>query len=188
MTSKQERRAYYRGLQRTFHEEQYRKWNEGLAPHLREAIRAVEEGAFVAVYQARAKEASLAALFSLPYKFCFPKVTDHDGCMEFRHVARADEDAEYVPGAFGILEPAEQHPIVEKRDIAACFVPLLAFDGEGRRLGHGKGFYDRFLDGFSGLKIGAAFEWQFSPEALPVEAHDVRLDMVVTEHGIRRFR
>lgn len=187
MAAKQERRAYFRGLQLTFSQEQYRKWNEGLAPHLLEVIGSVEPHAFLAVYQARPKEASPHPLFSLSYRFCFPKITGRNGTMEFRYVARAGEPEEFVPGPFGILEPTETHPVVTKSEIAACFVPLLAFDGEGRRLGHGKGYYDRFLEDFSGLKIGVAFEWQFSPEALPMEDHDVHLDMVVTEHGVRRF-
>lgn len=184
---KKERRSYYRGLQATFSPAQYKQWNEQLAPRLRDAIRAVREGAYVAAYQARAKEASLESLFALPYKFCFPKVLSTDGRMEFRHVPQPAPE-EFTVGHFGILEPKDKHVVVDKREISACFVPLLCFDAEGRRLGQGKGFYDRFLTGFPGKKIGVAFEWQLSPEPLPIERHDVHLDLIVTEHEIRRFQ
>lgn len=181
---KQERRRYYRGLQASFAPEQYRQWNEALGPNLIRAIRESKPESFVAVYQARPKEADLSPLFSLPYKFCFPKVLGEDGRMEFRHVPGANE---FQKGAFGILEPLEKHSVIPKKEIAACFVPLLAFDAEGRRLGHGKGFYDRFLENFPGRRIGVGFEWQFSPAPLPVDAHDVLLHCAVTEHGIRSF-
>jgi 5-formyltetrahydrofolate cyclo-ligase len=183
--NKLERRKYYRALQASFSSEQYENWNHALAPNLRETIVSISPGSFVAVYQARKKEADLSSLFDLPYKFCFPKVLSKEGEMEFRHVEALGKGFE--PGAFGILEPKKSNPIIEKKNIAACFVPLLAFDSEGQRLGHGKGFYDRFLSGFTGMRIGAAFEWQFSPQALPVESHDMRLQIAITEHRIRKF-
>ena len=107
--------------------------------------------------------------------------------MEFRHVAKPLSEENFSLGHFGIMEPLPNCPLIDKKQIHAAFVPLLAFDGEGRRLGQGKGFYDRFLEGFSGLKIGAAFEWQFSLPPLPVETHDHLLDLVVTEHQTRNF-
>ena len=56
-------------------------------------------------------------------------------------------------------------------------VPLIAFDSENRRLGHGKGYYDRFLSSSEALKIGVAFSEQ-KIRRVPVEAHDVPLDIV----------
>ncbi|NJP06983.1 MAG: 5-formyltetrahydrofolate cyclo-ligase [Chloroflexaceae bacterium] len=60
------------------------------------------------------------------------------------------------------------------------FVPLLAFDRWGYRLGYGKGFYDQFLRRFPCTAVGLAFAMQEVP-TVPHEAHDVRLDWVVTE-------
>jgi 5-formyltetrahydrofolate cyclo-ligase len=154
--------------------------------HLVEAAKELPKGSLVAVYQALPKEADLSCLFGLPLRFCFPKVLSKQGLMEFRLVERP-EPGQFVKGAFGIQEPTESHTVVEKDEVHACFVPLLSFDGSGRRLGKGLGFYDRFLEGFPGLRIGVGFEWQFSPAPLPVDAHDIHLHMVVTEYGIRRF-
>lgn len=187
MRSKQERRQYYRGLRGSFSAEQYKIWNEGLAAPLREVL-SVPKSALVAAYQAKMKEAHLDPVFSLSYRFCFPRVTSTQKAeMEFREVANPLNLKQFESGAYGILEPSAQSPLCPKESIHVCLVPLLAFDSSGRRLGQGKGFYDRFLQGFKGLKIGVGFEWQFSPQDLPADENDQPLDLVVTEHLIRRF-
>ena len=69
-------------------------------------------------------------------------------------------------------------------------VPLVGFDGRGFRLGYGGGFYDRTLEGLKErrptIAIGFAFAAQEMPE-VPIEPTDQRLDMIVTEKGVRRF-
>jgi 5-formyltetrahydrofolate cyclo-ligase len=64
-----------------------------------------------------------------------------------------------------------------------CLVPGLGFSRLGERLGRGKGFYDRFLSRFEGIKIGLSFNEQIMEE-IPVEAHDVLLDFLVGEETI----
>lgn len=60
-------------------------------------------------------------------------------------------------------------------------VPVVAFDSSCNRLGHGGGWYDRFLAiQPNALKIGLAFDIQ-QAEQLPIEPHDVTLDYVITE-------
>ena len=183
---KLERRKYYRQLQSSFTQGQYEAWNQALAAHLLEVGRKIPSGSLVAVYSARPKEADLSALFSLPLRFCFPRILDREGIMEFREIEKPDAH-EFHLGHFGILEPKDQHPLVTKEEVHSAFIPLLAFDDEGRRLGQGKGFYDRFLDGFTGQRIGVGFEWQHSPAALPIEGHDEHMHLLVTDQGVRRF-
>ena len=60
-----------------------------------------------------------------------------------------------------------------------ALVPGLGFDARGHRLGRGKGHYDRLLAGFTGMKIGVAFDFQIVTE-VPREPHDIALDAVVT--------
>lgn len=185
---KKERRIYYRDLQASFPLYQFETWNSQLALKLKKVLEArVPTDSYVAVYQARPREASLSSIFSMPYHFCFPRVLNPNGQMEFRWVENALSFADFVPGSFGILEPKQKCPIVEKSEMYAGFIPLLAFDGSGGRLGQGKGFYDRFLEQFQGLKVGVAFEWQFSPAPIPTDAHDSPLDLVVTEFMVREF-
>jgi 5-formyltetrahydrofolate cyclo-ligase len=187
--SKKELRARFRQLLRSPSEAQLGSWNLALGARLLALSRDFPPQAFVATYCARQAEASPAALLQAPFRFCFPRVTDDkSGLMEFRAVERGQEEAQLKPGYQGLLEPVESCAAVAKERISVCLVPLLAFDGLGGRLGHGKGFYDRFLQGFAGLKVGVAFECQLSLEPLPVESHDQRLDLVVTELRARDFR
>jgi 5-formyltetrahydrofolate cyclo-ligase len=97
------------------------------------------------------------------------------------------EDDPMRPNAFGALEPL---PDAELRRPDAILVPLLAFDAQGHRLGYGGGYYDRTLAALretgSLLAIGIAYAGQ-EIGAFPRQPHDQRLDMVVTEQGIRRF-
>ena len=64
-------------------------------------------------------------------------------------------------------------------------VPLVAFDRFANRLGNGAGHYDRLLARHRRPSIGIAFDTQ-RIDAVPIEAHDVALDMVVTESGVVR--
>jgi 5-formyltetrahydrofolate cyclo-ligase len=87
---------------------------------------------------------------------------------------------EQVPvGAFGIREPDRGCPGMPLNQLDLILVPGLAFGPGGRRLGRGKGFYDRLLMGISGLKCGVAYDEQIRPH-IPLEAHDILVDCVVT--------
>lgn len=67
-------------------------------------------------------------------------------------------------------------------------VPLLAFDRAGRRLGYGGGYYDRTLPTLPGaVALGCAYAAQELPE-VPAGPEDWRLDAVVTEAGVIRFK
>lgn len=66
------------------------------------------------------------------------------------------------------------------------FIPGLAFTKKGARLGRGKGYFDRFLSSYSGIKIGVAFEDQIF-EDLPVDEHDELMNYLVTEKKIYKI-
>jgi len=90
---------------------------------------------------------------------------------------------ELVPGAFGVLEPSDSAVPMEPSAIDVILVPGLAFDRSGGRLGRGKGYYDKYLAGASGLKVGVCFDEQIVG-TIPHEAHDRAMDAVVTPSGI----
>lgn len=95
-----------------------------------------------------------------------------------------------IPGQFGVLEPKPElrrhhrHGI-EPRDLDLVLVPGVAFDRSGNRIGHGQGYYDRFLSEVprSTLLVGLAYDCQVYPQ-LVAEPHDVCLDRVVTQSGV----
>ena len=93
-------------------------------------------------------------------------------------------DAPLVAGPFKVQEPAPDRPPVLPRIVLA---PLLAFDGQGRRLGYGAAFYDMTFAALADtapLRVGYCFACQEIP-AVPADASDVPLQLVVTEAGCR---
>jgi 5-formyltetrahydrofolate cyclo-ligase len=82
----------------------------------------------------------------------------------------------FTSGQFGIREP--RGPAVDPLSIDLVIVPGVAFTVQGDRLGHGKAYYDRFLPTTRAFTVGACFHEQIVDE-LPLEPHDVRLDLVV---------
>ena len=95
-----------------------------------------------------------------------------------------DYPAEYWrTGAYGIREPVpELAETVEPGDIDLVIVPCVAFDGKGGRLGHGAGYYDRYLPKLRGdaSMVLAAFEEQRLPEIV-MEETDVRIPVCVSD-------
>ncbi|SDE41016.1 5-formyltetrahydrofolate cyclo-ligase [Thermus arciformis] len=88
-----------------------------------------------------------------------------------------------APGPFGLLEPTTE--AVDPGVLELVVVPGLAFDREGFRLGHGKGFYDRFLAGVKALSLGVVPEALLLPR-LPRDPWDVPVAFLATEKGVRR--
>jgi 5-formyltetrahydrofolate cyclo-ligase len=146
---------------------------------------AVAPGMIVGGYHALPEEADpsllLARLVELGCQVAFPRVTARGEPLEFHHVPDGDV---LEPGSFGIPEPLDHWPGA-RPDL--LLVPLLAFDAHGHRLGYGGGFYDRTLALLRMPAIGIAYGGQ-EVASLPREPHDMALNMVVTEKGVRRFR
>lgn len=107
-----------------------------------------------------------------------------DGELELFHLECMDE---LEVGMYKILEPrSELRDVAAKRlapaDLDLIMVPGVAFDREGGRTGHGKGYYDKLLEHArpDAPLIALAFECQLFPE-IPCEDHDIYMDKVVTE-------
>ena len=93
------------------------------------------------------------------------------------------------PNKWNILEPA-QGSIISERQIDVVFVPLLAFDQFGNRVGYGKGFYDTFLARCRQevIKVGLSLFSAEDSEIEDVSEHDIPLDFCVTPNTIYNFR
>jgi 5-formyltetrahydrofolate cyclo-ligase len=90
-----------------------------------------------------------------------------------------DPKSDLQVGLYGIREPASRCARLSLSRLDLILVPGVAFDLQGRRLGRGKGYYDRLLKTLGGTTCGVAFDEQVV-DALPVESHDVRLNCVLT--------
>jgi 5-formyltetrahydrofolate cyclo-ligase len=119
---------------------------------------------------------ALAAGKSLLY----PAVVGDD--LEFRPVA---EFSALVPGRYGIPEPQGRSYNPAAADLIV--VPGVAFDVSGRRIGYGKGYYDRALHRLEGSGKLVAFCYDFQlVEEIIGEPHDVTMDLIVTEQKVVR--
>ena len=145
----------------------------------------IPKGAIIGGYHALPDEADphllLERLVETGFHVAFPRVAAKDQPLDFH---RVPDDGVLAPGAFGIHEPLPTWPRVAPE---VLLVPLLAFDTSGHRLGYGGGFYDRTLEKLDIPAIGIAYAGQ-EVASLPAEVHDRRLDMILTEQGLRQFR
>ena len=107
-----------------------------------------------------------------------PKVID-DERMELR---RYSGPRDLVEGTFGIMEPSgPPFPLsAHSPSIDVALIPGVAFDAQGRRLGRGRGYYDRFLRslGVRPNLFGVCFDFQKVP-AVPVDANDISVDVII---------
>jgi len=103
------------------------------------------------------------------------------------------ETPQYVPErplvyiSFGISEPDGECPLIPKEEIDLVLVPAVCYDRKGYRLGFGGGYYDRWLEDFSGFRVGLCRESVLQDE-VPTEPHDSRVDVLITERGCLSFR
>ena len=90
-----------------------------------------------------------------------------------------DASPSWKRGVHGIREPREATP-AKAEALRLLVVPGVAFDAQGGRVGHGRGHFDRLLARSGALLVGLCFENRLV-EAVPMEPHDVRMDVVATE-------
>jgi len=90
-----------------------------------------------------------------------------------------DAETRWLQRAHGIREPAVS-AVAAPDELRVIVVPGVAFDARGGRLGHGSGHFDRLLAQSSALLVGLCPENRLV-ESVPMESHDVRMDVVVTE-------
>lgn len=82
-------------------------------------------------------------------------------------------------GAFHILEP-QGRAFTDYGSISVAVVPGIAFTSDGRRMGRGRGYYDRLLPQLHhAFKIGLCFPFQLLDD-IPTDSHDIPVDVVVS--------
>ena len=116
---------------------------------------------------------------------CLPAITEINSHLTFR---KFTNNQDMIEGFMNIKEPSIKNEILFPEII---FVPCLAYDRYGFRLGYGGGYYDKT---FSNLKknnkyfisVGYAFEGQ-KVDAVPKDKFDIKLDYVITEKNIYTF-
>ena len=121
----------------------------------------------------------LLALHGRGNAVLLPETTPLGSRLRFR---RWRPGARLIEGRWGTV-----HPDGEEGEPDVVLVPLLAWDGAGRRLGYGGGYYDRTLAALPGrFRLGFATQRQ-RVETVPAGPHDMRLHAVATEAGVTMF-
>ena len=154
-----------------------------LAAHVLAGLR-VPRGAAVSGFWPMGEEIDirplLAALHARGHPVLLPETPPRGRPLLFR---------QWRPGAamirerFGTFRPDGAPGVPD-----IMFVPLLAFDRRGHRLGYGGGYYDRTIAALPRARtIGCAYAAQ-EVDAVPAGVHDMTLDAVATERGVIRFR
>lgn len=132
----------------------------------------------IGIYLALEDEVDVGDLLRLKQRFVVPVMQDE------KHIAMCEytRKQDLKVGRMKIQEPKTQ-VFVDQKDIDVLIIPILGFDENMHRLGQGGGYYDRYLQTFTGVKIGVAFEVQKS-EYIPSEQHDIDMDYIVSEAQI----
>lgn len=138
------------------------------------------------LYRAAAGEVETSGLFTAAsqggWEVATPRA-EADGTYSWREDG---ENAATEQGPHGILQPRAETTPVAPESLRVVIVPGLAFDRQGHRLGHGGGIYDRLLAPAqeNALLVGVCIDALVAAE-LPAEPHDIGMDVLVTESGIR---
>lgn len=116
----------------------------------------------------------------------FPRCSKNECTMQYHIVTDADA---LTAGAYGIMEPPEDAPVWQPAGGGAeehpvCIVPGLVFDRAGFRVGYGKGYYDRYLGTFPGVRVGMIYADCVLAE-IPRGRYDLSVDVLVTDKGVR---
>ena len=115
---------------------------------------------------------------TLGKRVALPRCIDDKGKMNFYYINSIDT---LKTGAYGIKEPAENSEIYLGKNGDLCIVPSLMIDKMCYRLGYGKGYYDNFLQNFSGIKCVICYKENVA-DILPVyDGFDVKCDMCITD-------
>lgn len=124
-------------------------------------------------------EAALAAGKKVALPLCYA-----EGRMDFFYITSLDE---LNSGKFGLKEPSPQNEKYSCDDPAPALmiIPALVYDNLGYRLGYGRGYYDRYVNNFHGVKAGLCYRSSLHPTPLPHGRFDFSVDYIVTEKGVK---
>ncbi len=117
--------------------------------------------------------------------FCYPVVDLEQASMHFIHTT---EDDAFVENSYGIAQPVTG-TMIDARYVKLMFIPLLAFDKEGNRVGYGKGFYDKYLAESEDHVLKVGFSYFEAEEELITDKtyQDIPLDYCITPYRIYEF-
>ena len=150
------------------------------------ALDAYRQASCVLAYMSFGSEFDTAALvtdaLASGRQLCLPRVDRDTRRLELHYVENPARDLQ--AGTWGIREPRAECPPADLARIDFVLLPGVAFTPQCDRLGYGGGFYDRLIPRFASRPplVAASFALQIR-DAVPRDASDQRVDVVITEHS-----
>ena len=123
----------------------------------------------------------ISTLLDLDKEVYLPVTLKNDKKLIPKRIFSLDD---LVSGAYGILEPNVDAPIIDPSLLDVVVVPGSVFDKKGYRTGYGGGYYDRFLENTDAIRVGVCFDFQLVDDVFP-EEHDKRMDFIITEKNFQ---
>jgi 5-formyltetrahydrofolate cyclo-ligase len=151
----------------------------------RHLLKLIRDGETVMVYTSKELEVNtvpfIETLLERGNPLVVPIIVRDDVSLRLSYLR---DPSVLVSSTFGVPEPIGSEIPADAKDIDTILLPMLGFDRNGRRIGYGAGYYDRFLAKHPiPRKIGIAFGIQ-EMEDLPVDENDALMDYIITEEGI----
>lgn len=185
---KKERRKEYLEKRNSLPKEFVDKYSKVICKKLLDYIDKInidKENITICMYMAKGNEVNLEYAINKIFtdkkysniSLAFPKVFEKE--MSF-YIAKSFDDFEM--GSFNILEPNLTCELLkENNQIKIAFIPAIAFNKEGARLGYGAGYYDKFFSKFKALYlVGIGFSFQIDVDFY-ADGHDIKMDYIITE-------
>lgn len=182
MMDKQELRAQMRAQRRALTAQQQLEAAQAVFAQL-EGFAPLAQARCVMAYMACRGELSLDPVIRMILEsgktLALPRC-ESPGVMTARRIGSLSE---LEPGAYGLPEPGKGCAVITSEEIDLVLVPGTAFDAQGRRLGQGGGYYDRFLSGTRALRVGVCHGFALV-DHVPAQAHDLNMDYILTPDAV----
>ena len=183
--NKLEYRKYYKNIRNSIHKEIANKKSDMITDNLL-SIKDFRNADRVFVYLSYGSEVSTDKIINY--------LLDNDKCVlvpkcnienETMIPIRIHNLSDLQKGCYGIREPIISEEYKGKIDLAV--IPGIAFDRYGNRIGHGKGYYDKFLENKTICKIALCYEECLSENRIPVSSYDLPMNYIVTDREVLSF-
>ena len=182
---KQELRAQLKEKRNAISPDEKKRMDRAIVERIA-ASREFRDASAVLLYAPHGSEIDLLPLVRLSRKtgktVAFPRCDTASNTMQFYIL---EPDARLVMGAYRIPEPDPNAPLCQLDEHTLCILPGLTFDKSGKRLGYGKGYYDRFLSGYTGVTVGICYS-SCVRGSLIHGRFDRPVELLVTDRFIRR--
>ena len=189
LLSKKEIRDKLLMMRKNLSSEELKHFSE-LVSNKIQSLKEYKEARMIMSYIAKNKEVRTRELIensiAMGKKVTAPKVDLLKKNIKLHEIRDFDNDL--VPGFKGILEPKSSLPVIKNlKEIEFALIPGVAFDRKGRRIGFGKGFFDKLLMNKTNSNIlcGIAFDFQILDE-IPFNSDDIAMDIIVSDKRIIR--